>query len=274
MREQILISWKEHQLAAVIDYPKNMQLGKKYPLLIICHGFIGSKVGVDRLFVKTANALTKEELIVLRFDYSGCGESSGDYGITGLHNLIDQTRTVIEFGFNLKQVDQKDITLLGHSLGGATAALTAAIEQRINRLILWSAVAHPYEDIRRIVGIEKVRSLKKVPSIDYLGYDLTRTFFDALSKYEPLQSAAQFSGDVLLIHGSGDEEIPVSYLKDYEKVFTERVSGECEIHEIHDANHTFSNSIHFNEVIAHTVNWLRKQKILMEYHAKKQALIG
>ncbi len=274
MKEQILIRWKEHQLAATIDYPRNMQLGSKYPLLIICHGFVGSKVGVDRLFVKTANALTKEQMIVLRFDYSGCGESSGDYGKTGLHELIDQTRTVIDFGVNLEQVDPKEITLLGHSLGGATAALTAANKQQIKQLILWSAVAHPYDDISRIVGKEKVRSLKNIPSIDYLGYGLTKPFFNALSRYEPLQSAAKFSGDVLLIHGTGDEDIPVSYIKDYEKVFTERVSGECETYEIQDANHTFSNSTHFNQVIAHTVNWLSRQKEFKACRSQKQTLIG
>ena len=56
--------------------------------IIICHGFIGSKVGVDRLFVKAAEEFTMDGAIVLRFDFAGCGESSGNYGETGLDAFI------------------------------------------------------------------------------------------------------------------------------------------------------------------------------------------
>lgn len=273
MKKQILINWKQEKLAAVIDYPENLQAERKYPLLIICHGFVGSKVGVDRLFVKTSDALMKDEMIVLRFDYSGCGESSGDYGKTGLQDIIDQTRTVIDYGFNLKQVDRNEITLLGHSLGGATAALTAANERRIKRLILWSAVAHPYKDIKRIVGTEKVRLLKTASSIDYLGYGLTKQFFDSLAGYEPLKAACDFSGDVLLIHGTDDEDITVSYVRDYEKVFMNRNSGECLTSEIREANHTFSNSEHFAQLLSCTRSWLRNQHDAKENGLPNHALI-
>ncbi|MBB6446347.1 alpha/beta hydrolase family protein [Bacillus benzoevorans] len=273
MKKQIWINWKQQKLAAVLEYPENLLTDRNYPLLIICHGFVGSKVGVDRLFVKTADALTKDGMIVLRFDYSGCGESSGDYGKTGLHDLIEQTRTVIEYGFNLKQVDRNNITLLGHSLGGAAAALTAANEKQIKRLILWSAVAHPFKDISRIVGSEKVRLLKPDSSIDYLGYELTKPFFDSLSGYEPLKAARGFSGAVLLIHGTGDEDIPVNYVSEYEKVFTDRNSGECTAYEIQKANHTYSNSEHFTQLIGYTRSWLRKQQALQEYSLHDHAFI-
>lgn len=273
MKKQILINWKQEKLAAVIDYPENLQAERKYPLLIICHGFVGSKVGVDRLFVKTSDALMKDEWIVLRFDYSGCGESSGDYGKTGLQDMIDQTRTVIDYGFNLKQVDQNEMTLLGHSLGGATAALTAANDRRIKRLILWSAVAYPYKDIKRIVGTEKVRLLRTVSSIDYLGYGLTKQFFDSLAGYEPLKAACDFSGDVLLIHGTDDEDIAVSYVRDYEKVFMNRNSGECLTREIREANHTFSNSEHFSQLLGCTRSWLRNQHAAKEHGLHDHAFI-
>ncbi|MCQ6276201.1 alpha/beta fold hydrolase [Bacillus sp. V3B] len=256
MKESLFITWKKEKLAAVIDYPENIQLGRKYSLFIICHGFIGSKMGVDRLFVKTAQQLNQDQYIVLRFDYSGCGESSGDYGNTGLHDLIDQTRTVIDFAHQLQQVDQSQITLLGHSLGGATAALTAAQDHRIKRLILWSSVAYPYEDIKRIVGREKVQALQKDMTIDYLGYPLTKSFFDSLTGYQPMQAVVEFSGDVLIVHGTGDEDIPTSYAKEYEKVLAKRFSGTVLRYEVDGANHTFSRFDHFSELIGVTRSWI------------------
>jgi uncharacterized protein len=259
MRKQLSIKWQNERLATTIDYPVSLQPEQKYPLFIICHGFIGSRVGVDRLFVKTAEELNQDQYIVLRFDYSGCGESTGHYGKMGMHDLIDQTRTVIDHAYQLEQVDRGQITLLGHSLGGATAVLTAAKDQRIKRLILWSSVVYPYEDIKRIVGREKVRSLKNVTAIDYMGYKLTKPFFDALSNYQPLQATADFPGNVLIIHGTGDEEIPVSYAQEYEKAFAKRFSGSCTRREIKGANHTISSSDHFSDLILTTRKWSENQ---------------
>lgn len=257
MKKSVFIKWKNEQLAAVIDYPTNLEEGKNYPLIIICHGFIGSKVGVDRLFVKAAKELTQDQFIVLRFDLSGCGESSGEYGRTGLHDFINQLETVIDFACRVKHVDPEQITVLGHSLGGATAVLTAVNDKRVKRLILWSAVANPYEDIRRIVGKETVRSLKYRSEIDYLGYTLTEPFFESLARYQPLQIADRFIGNVLIVHGTGDEEIPVRYAKDYEQAFSKRACGNAASYEIAGANHTISNGGHFTDLIHITRKWIR-----------------
>ena len=96
LKQSQFIEWKNETLAATIDFPKNIVLGKKYPLIIICHGFIGSKVGVDRLFVKAAEEFTMDGAIVLRFDFAGCGESSGNYGETGLDCFIHQLQAVLD----------------------------------------------------------------------------------------------------------------------------------------------------------------------------------
>jgi uncharacterized protein len=261
MGTHVKIPWKQQYLTATIDFPPayaNSKGNHGFPLVIICHGFTGSRIGVDRLFVKTAKELTLDGFVVVRFDYAGCGESPGDYGNSGLDEFIEQTIAVIDYGIRMKNIDRDQVLLLGHSLGGATALLTAVEDERIAKLILWSAVAHPYEDIRKIVGIEKVANLNKVSTIDHLGYSFTAKFFDSLKKFQPLIAAQNFSKDVLLIHGTKDEEIPAKYSRDYEQVFLKREKGTCTRKEIIGANHTFSSGAHFQDLILKTREWVTK----------------
>src|SRR5690348_11706652 len=148
MEHHITIHSEEAELAATLHYPtadhKLQQPGcERWPIIIICHGFIGSRIGVDRLFVKAARELSSKGFLVLRFDYGGCGESTGDYGNGGLDVMIEQTRSVIDYGLSIDCVDLSRVILLGHSLGGAAALLTAARDHRVKTLVMWSAVAYP-----------------------------------------------------------------------------------------------------------------------------------
>lgn len=259
MNFPISIPWKEQYLTGTVQYPAAFNRDNKYPLIIICHGFVGNRVGVDRLFVKSANQLVFEQCVVLRFDYSGCGESSGEYGKSGLSDFIDQTISVIDFGLELDQINKDEVILLGHSLGGATAVLTSTRDDRVKKLILWSAVGQPLNDISTIIGHEELSRLTSGNSIDYLGYLFYQEFFDSLGNYNPLKESESFSGDVLLIHGSSDPEIPVEYCHQYEEGFQKRKVGSCHKTIIDHANHTFSNAQHFDELIHATRYWLSSQ---------------
>lgn len=257
---QQTIPWKGKTLTATIHDPSGQEpIQRTFPLVIICHGFVGNRIGVDRLFVKTAKELTQDGYVVIRFDYSGCGESDGDYGKTKLNELIDQTKAVINFASKLPMVDSNRITLLGHSLGGATAILTAVRDSRVQNLILWASVGKPLKDLSIIIGKERMDQLKRVSFIDYQGYHLHHEFFQGLGEFSPLEEAGSIQGDVLLIHGSQDKDIPYNYSHQYNDTLAARTksSSVCKI--IEGANHTFSNSTHFNELITTTRRWLTEQ---------------
>lgn len=257
---QVNIPWQGQFLAGTVHYPSEFDTNnEQYPLIIICHGFVGSRVGVDRLFVKTSHELIQEQCVVLRFDYSGCGESEGEYGKTGLDALIDQTKAAIDFGLRLQKIDQNQLILLGHSLGGATAVLTATRDNRVKKLILWSSVGQPFKDIANIIGESEIAKLKESEFIDYLGYSLYKEFFFSLNKYTPLKEVKGFQGDVLLIHGSSDEDISVNYCVQYFEALDKNRVGTCQKKIIRDANHTFSSVSHFNELISTTRQWLSFQ---------------
>ncbi|CAM3665400.1 alpha/beta fold hydrolase [Cohnella lubricantis] len=258
MVRALSIRYEEMSLAATIQYPPaaNCQGDRKLPLVVITHGFVGNRIGVDRLFVQAARELAEQGNLVLRFDFAGCGESEGNYGEHGLDSMIEQTRTVLDYALGLDIVDPTRVTLLGHSLGGAVALLTAARDRRVKSLVLWSAVGYPFNDIVRIVGRRTYDEAVTKGAADYLGYSLTPSFFDSLLNHQPFQETQKFSGDVLLVHGTGDEVIPVDYTFLLEKTFWLRGEGRCEKAVIFQANHTYSNGEHKRELFKATAEWL------------------
>lgn len=252
MAEVKAIKWKDEKIVLSIDYPKEVY--NEYKTVIICHGLIGSRVGVDRLFVKTSDLLTEKGYIVIRFDYKGCGESTGEYGSNRLSDLIEQTEAIIQFAY--EEISIKELILLGHSLGGAVALLTAINDSRVSRLIQWAAVGNPALDIKRIFGADRLSELAEREVVDFNGYSFYQTYFESLAEFYPLESCHTFTGDVLLAHGSADQDIPYHYMNDYKRKYLQREKGTVESLLIENGKHTFSSASQFNKLINGTIKWL------------------
>jgi uncharacterized protein len=260
------IWWKGSKLAHTLHLPHGNGEGeKKFPLIIICHGFTSTRIGVDRLFVKTAQALVKLGFAVLRFDYAGCGESEGEYGENEFACFIDQTKEAISFGSKLTCINEHNITLIGHSLGGAVAVCTAADDERISNVITWSAVGNPFADIKEIVGYNGEH-----PVIDHLGYAITEEFLLSLQAFSPLKAIKKFRGNALFIHGTGDPVISSDYCSAYYKESKKVKGGSKSMELIEGANHTYSSIKHFDLLIRSTSDWLLKNdKVSVQNNLKK-----
>ncbi|MBD8500410.1 alpha/beta hydrolase family protein [Paenibacillus arenosi] len=267
MERVVDLKWNQERIVASIHYPEKRGpyeerseegSSRRVPLTVICHGFIGSRIGVDRLFVNASRRLANEGHIVVRFDYAGCGESTGTYGDLGIDAMIEQTQAVLDYALSCGDVDPQRVTLLGHSLGGAVALLTAVRDQRVKRLVLWSPVAYPFNDIVNIIGRARYDESIKRGETDYAGYTFTPRYFDTLGKHQPFQEASRFAGDVLLIHGTSDDVIPADYSFLYQKIFWMRSDGQCDKEIVFQADHTYSSGEHRSVVFERTVEWLNQ----------------
>lgn len=273
MERTITIPYDAIELKATLHYPQPGETEaerqrEQCPLIVVCHGFVGNRIGVDRLFVNAARAFAAAGYMTLRFDYAGCGESTGDYGAGGLDSMIEQTRVVLDYALDIDYVDHNRVVLLGHSLGGAVALLTAAQDRRVKTLVLWSAVAHPFNDIVRIVGQQVHDDAVRYGSADYLGYRLRPAFFESLSAHQPFAQIRKFSGDVLLVHGTSDRVIPADYCSLYQKLFWMRPFGQCDMELIFQADHTYSSGESKRELYDKTVRWLESiEKRKREWHS-------
>lgn len=272
MERAISIQYGSIELKATLHYPSQAgketdNQGGQCPLVVICHGFIGSRIGVERLFVNAARKFAAAGYMVLRFDYAGCGESTGEYGEHGLDSMIEQTRTALDYALDIDYVDLNRVSLLGHSLGGAVALLTAVADRRVKTLLLWSAVAHPFNDIVRIVGQNTYDDAVRNGTADYMGYSFRPAFFESLSAHQPFAQIRKFSGDVFLAHGTSDSVIPADYSSLYQKLFWMRSFGQCDLELIFQADHTYSSGESKRELYDKTLQWLGyNEKRKREWH--------
>jgi hypothetical protein len=261
MERSITFPYRQLELAATVHYPcaqKRKQEDKRWPAVIICHGFVGNRIGVNRLFVKAARRLAQEGYFVLRFDYAGCGESEGEYGSYGIDSFIEQTRRALDYTLSIDCIDKSRVFLLGHSLGGAVARLTAEKDSRVSSLILWAPVSHPLSDIIRIVGRPTYEEATRSGKAEHSGYHLSDAFFASLAQAQPLAPGSSFLGDVLILHGTRDEDIPVDACYLYESLLRQRTIGQCEAHVIEGADHTFSSVAASEALFEQTCDWLQK----------------
>lgn len=260
MQKMITIRSGENNLSGALHLPEYKK--ETIPLLIFVHGFVGSKVGEHRLFVKAARYFTERGYAVFRFDFSGCGESDGDYASVTLTNQLKELQDVIGYLSLIRGIDNKRITLVGHSMGGAVASLTAASDQRISQLVLWSPVGSPYEDITGILGPKAVHEIAKQGSHDYHGFMISQKFLKDLKKHHPIEAVRSFAGPVHIIHAKADEQIPKEHAVRYANSLNKRSNTE-RVHEqyVESADHTFSGYTLEGDLFDKSFAWLEGSRV-------------
>jgi alpha/beta superfamily hydrolase len=63
--------------------------------------------------------------VVIRFDFSGTGESDGSFYDMTLTRELKEARLIVDFTNTLSYIDKNEISGYGHSLGGVIATLLA-----------------------------------------------------------------------------------------------------------------------------------------------------
>ena len=108
---------RSEQLAAKLDLPEDE---KPIAYALFAHCFTCTKN--IKAAVNIAAALNREKIAVLRFDFTGQGQSKGDFSDTNFTTNVADLVAAAKF---LEQEHQAPHIIIGHSLGGA-AVLQAA----------------------------------------------------------------------------------------------------------------------------------------------------
>lgn len=191
------------QLAARLELP-----GDEKPLAfaLFAHCFTCSKN--LNAAVHISRALSSKRIAVLRFDFTGLGESEGDFSATTFSSEVSDL--VAAAGF-LEREYQAPQLLIGHSLGG-TAVLAAAAKIPSTRAVTTiGAPFHPLQ-LRRLLGksVEQIEETGQA-TVRIGGRDFTirKSLLDDLEAQQPSEILRQLRIALLVMHSPLDQVVGI-----------------------------------------------------------------
>lgn len=191
------------RLAGLLEYPE--EAAKAYVLLAHCFSCGKDIAAASRI----ARALVACGFAVLRFDFTGLGNSDGDFANTNFSSNMDDLLKAAEF---LTSDYRAPSLLIGHSLGG-TAALAVANRIPECQGVVTIGAPHDPEHITRhfdasLEAIERDGEAQ----VDLGGRQLTikKQFVDDVSRISRDNVIGRIKKALLIFHSPMDEVVSIS----------------------------------------------------------------
>ena len=210
------------------------------PTVLLLHGCPGLEKNLD-----LAVRLRDRGWNSLLFHYRGCWGSAGRYD---LRTVPRDVTAAVDYLVGCPRVDSGRIAVLGHSMGGWAALVTAATEPRLRAVAVYGAPARLGAGMRLSpdrVEEEFTRFLATTPEEFAWQAAVVAEQTDALAA-----AAAIEPRPLLVVHGTADRWVPVAQARE----LRERAGPSCRYVEVEGADHAFS--WHRAELADLVVGWL------------------
>ncbi len=217
--------------------------------VILGHCFTCSRhTGILRAL---ALRLCEDGFEVLRFDFSGNGQSGGDFADATYSGYVAEMGAAMAF---MRDRGADWIGLAGHSMGAAVAVLAA---------VRYPAVRAVCTLAGRLAGLEPAgfltpaqrRELVRQGEVSFVSRGrrlrLRRDFFADARRHDLAASLAALKIPLLVVHGEVDEIIPVGNADETRR----RKPEDTEVMIIARADHMFSRPEHREQVAEGVSRW-------------------
>ena len=217
-------------------------------LVLMYHGFTGNKSEHAYHFRNFSRILSQNKIASLRLDFSGNGESDGEFSEFTMDTLMDDAKIMYEYAKKVKGIKKVDI--LGFSMGGGVATIMSSIYGNdIHKLILWSAAGTIPEHIR--IAFDKGVKLENGNSLICSYFELSKEMYDSTFKYDPFKGIDVYTNPVLLVHGRSD--LSVDYLTSMKYAVTYK---NAITHIIDECGHGYDKIEHRDDLYKTTMSFL------------------
>lgn len=220
--------------------------------IVLAHCFTCSKH--QRIMRKVCDELALNGFLVLRFDFSGNGESEGKFEEATYTKEMGDLDKAITL---LTENGVSSLGVMGHSMGAAVSILQSSKDGRVKSLctIAGHCSTAGIKDIFLPQILERIEENGK-EDVQLFGktFTITKAFIDDAQAHDIKKALAAFDRPYCAIHGEDDDIIEAEKARSLYAWAT----GEKEIHIIKNADHMFSNEKSLKEVETLVVNWFKK----------------
>lgn len=189
-------------LAARLDLPE----GEPVAYAIFAHCFTCSME--SRAASRISRALTGSGFAVLRFDFTGLGDSDGDFATTTFSSNIEDLLAAADY---LGREYRAPSLLIGHSLGGAAVLATAARIPSVNAVVTIGAPSDPAHVTALFASVVDDIDAEGEAEVRLAGrpFRIRRTLLDDLAAQPQRERIAALDRALLVMHSPIDEIVGV-----------------------------------------------------------------
>ena len=154
--------------------------------------------------------LAKNNIAILRLDFTGLGQSEGDFADSNFSTMIDDIRSAQNY---LSQHYQAAKLLIGHSMGGTASYASAPLLKDIKAVCSIASPSSP-EHVLHHFGdaLEHIKSGKTSEfSVAGTLYPIKPQFLQDLSKHQLDDCLSSLDIATLIFHGENDALVDIGH---------------------------------------------------------------
>jgi pimeloyl-ACP methyl ester carboxylesterase len=189
-------------LAAQLDRPAGA--AKAYALFAHCFTCTRNLKAVGHI----SRALTDREIAVFRFDFTGLGESEGDFSHT---NFSSNVEDLLAAAAHMEREWDPPAILIGHSLGGAAVLRAASSLEKVRAVATIGAPYDPrhIEHLLRSAHEEIERSGVAEVSIGGRSFTIRKQFLDDLDSLSKEDGIGSLRKALMVMHSPVDNVVGI-----------------------------------------------------------------
>ena len=190
------------RLIGKLDLPD----GPPHSHALFAHCFTCTKESLAA--VRIGRALAGQGIGVLRFDFTGLGQSGGDFADSTFSGSV---KDVLAAARAMRNASIEPALLIGHSLGGA-AVLAAAADLPNVKAIATIGAPFDVQHVRRLFGEDLQTLLEQGEAEVKLGgrpFKMRRSFIDDLGAHDQGQRIGGLRRALLVLHAPMDRTVDI-----------------------------------------------------------------
>lgn len=155
-----------------------------------------------------AKALTEENIAVLRFDFTGLGQSEGDFANTNFSSNVSDLVSAANF---LRDEYQAPQLLIGHSLGGAAVLMAASQLPTIQAVVTIGAPCDPEHVTHMLRSEQATIEQEGKAEVELAGrrFTIKKQFLDDLQAVKMQDVIASLKPSLLVMHSPIDNTVGI-----------------------------------------------------------------